>query len=461
MSDRADKAKFIYIFLSVCTAIGVLLAALSVSSEHVSVGWFAMMLAFAIVADLNPIVYFGFGGAQTEVTVSLGITFAVACICAPKQAMLLVLIQSMTSDLIMRKSLDKVVFNAALYVTVIGITSMVYHHFTAPQLGFLGRANLLATCLAAACYIAAETVMLSGLFSTLSHSSFPNILVSFFKQSWLDFVALLPLGMVLAALFRENPLAILFLIPTFLLLYFSLKREQMLRSQTETVLEKLVDVLESKSPETAQHSKRVRAWVNDICDSMGIQASEKDMILQAAVLHDLGKVGLDDDLLRKPGITAEEYQQIMGHPAISAGILEGLTLFRGGREIVLHHHERYDGNGYPGHLKGEEIPLGSRIIAIADSFDAMISLRPYRPRSRTVQEALDILEEERGKQFDPNLVELFIKLVQVRLEANDLSNFPANVQTAEEGAHIAPEAVPLAPSYCLSESGKRKAAENK
>ncbi|HZL82468.1 MAG TPA: HD domain-containing phosphohydrolase [Candidatus Deferrimicrobium sp.] len=430
MSDRLNRGVFAYIVLSICLAVGTFVVARIVPLERAPIltVWFIMILVSETVADLYPIVYFGFGNAQTEVTVSLGITFAVACIWPPEQAMLLVLIQTIVSDLVTHKSVDKIVFNGALYVTVIGGTSIIYHHFAVSQLRFLEGANLLAVGLAAAYYIVAECVMLSCLFSTLSRRPLLEVLVSFFRQSWLDFAALLPLGMVMTALFRESPLSILFLVPTFLLLYFSLKREQALRNQTEAILEKLVDVLESKSPETAQHSKRVRGWVEDMCEELGMESSEAAVVLQAAVLHDLGKVGLDEDLLRKPGLSAEEFHQIMGHSAVSASLLEGLTLFQGGRDIVLHHHERYDGNGYPDHLAGENIPFGARIIAVADSFDAMVSVRPYRAKSLTVMEALKILDQERGAQFDPNLVVTFSKIVHEHLEIGTMSNFPSAVQ---------------------------------
>ena len=440
MSDRLNRGTFAYIVLSICLAVGTFVVARIVPLERASIlaVWFIMILVSDTVADLYPIVYFGFGNAQTEVTVSLGITFAVACIWPPEQAMLLVLIQTIVSDLVTRKSADKIVFNAALSTTVIGGTSIIYHNFAVSQLGFLEGANLLAVGLAVAYYIVAESVMLAGLFSTLSRRPFLEVLVSFFRQSWLDFAAFLPLGMVMTALFRENPLSILFLVPTFLLLYFSLKREQTLRNQTEAILEKLVDVLESKSPETAQHSKRVRAWVEDICNELGMESGEEDMVLQAAVLHDLGKVGLDDSLLRKPGLSAEEFHHIMEHPGVSAALLEGLTLFQGGRDIVLHHHERYDGKGYPDHLTGENIPFGARIIAVADSFDAMVSSRPYRAKSLTVMEALKILDQERGAQFDPELVVTFTKLVHAHLEIGDMTNFPSAIQIdSRDGVGIA------------------------
>lgn len=399
-----------------------------VSVPHVGWWWVAAFLVLSIVADLNPVVDLGFGKSQVEVTVSMALTFSIACIWSPLVAAGIVAVQTVFSDLVTRKDVEKIAFNAFLYVIVIGGTSLLYHLFADPTAPFLGPENLRALSLAAGYYILADYVILSGLFAVLSHRSFPSVLVGFFRDSWLNVAALLPLGVAVTALFRLNPVTILFLLPTFFLLYVSLKREQTLRSQTQSVLEKLVDVLESKSPETAQHSKRVRAWVSDMCEELGMESSESDMVLQAAVLHDLGKVGLDDDLLRKPGLSADEFHQIMGHPAMSAGLLEGLTLFQGGRDIVLHHHERYDGNGYPDHLAGENIPLGARIIAVADSFDAMVSIRPYRARSLTVRRALKILEEERGAQFDPNLVVTFTKLVNAHLERGDMSNFPAGVQ---------------------------------
>src|SRR5450756_235721 len=438
--EKMPRRGIVYIVAVVATAIGLAVAAFFIpnSTSLVSPVWFVMVLVCAIVADMYPIVYLGFGSTQIEVTVSLGITFAVACIWSPPMAMLLVIIETVTSDVVTRKSVEKILFNAALQSVVIGGTSMIFHRFSDSQAALLEGRNVAAVVLAALYCMAADVLLLSGLFSSLSGHGLGGVVVSFVRQSWLDFAAFIPLGMVLTALFWENPVTILLLVPTFLLLYMALKREQALHNQTQAILEKLVDVLESKSPETAQHSKRVRAWVGDMCDELGMESSEAGIVLQAAVLHDLGKVGLDDDLLRKPGLSAEEFHQIMGHSAVSASLLEGLTLFQGGRDIVLHHHERYDGNGYPDHLAGENIPFGARIIAVADSFDAMVSVRPYRAKSLTVTEALKILDQERGAQFDPELVITFTKLVRAHLETGDMTNFPSAVQIdSTDGVGIA------------------------
>lgn len=406
----------------------ILAASAGVRAPHVDWWWIGVFLVLSVVADLNPVVRLGFGREQVEFTVALALTFSVACIWGPLTAISVVAAQTVFSDLVTRKDIEKIVFNAFLYVIVIGGTSLLYHSVADSTAPYLGPANLEALMLAGGYYVASDCLLLSGLFAVLSRRSFGNVVVGLFRDSWLNIAALLPLGMAITALFRLNPVAILFLLPTFFLLYVSLKREQSLRSQTQTVLEKLVDVLESKSPETAQHSKRVRAWVEDMCNELGMESVEEDIVLQAAVLHDLGKVGLDDNLLRKPGLSAEEFHHIMEHPGVSASLLEGLTLFQGGREIVLHHHERYDGSGYPDHLAGENIPLGARIIAVADSFDAMVSIRAYRSKSLTVMEALKILDQERGTQFDPDLVVTFTKLVHEHLATGNMTNFPSTVQ---------------------------------
>ena len=440
MDKRTLRWDWVYVGFLGMLVVGmvVLAASVGVRGPHVDWWWIAVFLVLSVVADLNPVVRLGFGREQVEFTVALALTFSVACIWSPLTAVGIVAVQTVFSDLVTRKDIEKIVFNAFLYVIVIGGTSLVYHLVGDPTAPYLGTVNLEALVLAAGYYVVSDCVLLSGLFAVLSRRPLGSVLVGLLRDSWLNIAALLPLGIAISALFRMNPMAILFLLPTFFLLYVSLKREQTLRSQTQTILEKLVDVLESKSPETAQHSKRVRAWVDDMCDELGMESSEAEMVLQAAVLHDLGKVGLDDNLLRKPGLSAEEFHQIMGHSVVSAGLLEGLTLFQGGRDIVLHHHERYDGNGYPDHLVGENIPLGARIIAVADSFDAMVSMRPYRAKSLTVTEALKILDDECGAQFDPELVITFTKLVHAHLKTGDMTNFPSAVQIdSTDGVNIA------------------------
>ena len=430
MSDRVSARVIVYICAVAFVGVAVIVFSPRLLGATPGFSWFwaGFFLTVGILADAFPIVWQAYGVSKMEISVAMAVTFAVACLFPPQIAAVIAVVVSLVSDRLTHKRAITTIYNMAEYAIAVGGASFVYHRFVDVSLDFLAIENGRALVLSAVWYLGSEYLLLAGLFLLLSRGSFVRTLGSLVRTTWLTNLTLLLLGMVITVLYWQSPWTVLFLVPVFVVLSYALKREQTLRSQTQTILEKLVDVLESKSPETAQHSKRVRAWVEDMCDELGMESGEADMVLQAAVLHDLGKVGLDDNLLRKPGLSAEEFHQIMEHPAVSASLLEGLTLFEGGRNIVLHHHERYDGSGYPDHLAGENIPFGARIIAVADSFDAMVSVRPYRAKSLTVTEALKILDDERGAQFDPELVVTFTKLVHEHLATGDMTNFPSAVQ---------------------------------
>lgn len=157
----------------------------------------------------------------------------------------------------------------------------------------------------------------------------------------------------------------------------------------------LISALEAKDVYTQGHSQRVCKLVTQIVYKMGIEGKEAEDIITAAKLHDIGKIGIRDEVLNKPGkLTDQEFAEIMDHPVMSYEIINKMKLMENIAKIIRHHHERYDGKGYPDGLKGEKIPLGSRIIAVADSFDAMTSKRPYRD-SFTMAQAIEELKKMR------------------------------------------------------------------
>ena len=143
---------------------------------------------------------------------------------------------------------------------------------------------------------------------------------------------------------------------------------------------------------------------------MGLQEEEREIIRDACLLHDIGKIGISENILRKPAKLSNcEWEIMKSHPVMGEEILKPLPTLKPVLPLIRHHHERWDGKGYPDGLKGEEIPLGARIIAICDAFDAMTSLRPYRkPLSK--EKALKEIEKNSGTQFDPKLVEIFLKI---------------------------------------------------
>ncbi|RKD34387.1 HD-GYP domain-containing protein [Thermohalobacter berrensis] len=167
----------------------------------------------------------------------------------------------------------------------------------------------------------------------------------------------------------------------------------------------LVASLEAKDRYTSGHSKRVAQMTYELCKSIGLKEYEIEQVYIAAKLHDIGKISVPNSILnKKTPLDKKEWEKIMEHPAIGYSILSQSNNLKNVAKIVLHHHEWWDGKGYPHKIKGEDIPISSRIISICDSIDAMLSERPYRKRL-TFKECLNEIHNNKGTQFDPYLVD--------------------------------------------------------
>ena len=189
------------------------------------------------------------------------------------------------------------------------------------------------------------------------------------------------------------------------------------RAYMQTI-EILRHVVESRDKETKGHSERVAMLAKELAEEIGLSSDDVETIHVAGLFHDVGKIGIPDSILLKNGpLTEEEFQTIQGHPAEGERIIMSYAPFKKLLNIVRGHHERYNGTGYPDGKSGEDICLGARVIAVADSFDAMMSNRTYR-KGLGLDTALNELEKGRGTQFDPNIVDAFMKLVEKNGRAN-------------------------------------------
>lgn len=169
---------------------------------------------------------------------------------------------------------------------------------------------------------------------------------------------------------------------------------------------------EAKDPYVHGHSKRVTRCAIEVAKVLGFSEEERKVIERAGILHDIGKVGISDAILHKPGkLNEEEWAEIKRHPGRAVEILEPLKFLTKEKEIICHHHERVDGKGYPDGLKGGNIPIGSRILAVADSFDAMNSERPYR-KPLPEEEIISELKNASGVQLDGRIVSVFLDLLK-------------------------------------------------
>ena len=211
----------------------------------------------------------------------------------------------------------------------------------------------------------------------------------------------------------------LLVLPT-ILVYVALKNVKELQSNTRIILESMADTVDLRDPYTGGHSQRVAKGTAAILDSLGLNGPEVDLIVSAARVHDIGKIGIPDHVLNKPGRLDPEEEAIMQtHPDRGADLLNRYPDFVRGVEIIRHHHEAWDGTGYPQKLKGTDIPFGARVIAVADSFDAMTSDRPYR-KAMPVSKAASILQQGRGKQWDAAIVDAFLRTIADQLEPEAL-----------------------------------------
>jgi response regulator RpfG family c-di-GMP phosphodiesterase len=175
-----------------------------------------------------------------------------------------------------------------------------------------------------------------------------------------------------------------------------------------STLEALIAALDAREHETQNHSQRVQSYTVGIARAYGIPADRLGDVARGALLHDIGKIGVSDNILLKPGkLTPEEWVEMRRHPEIGYQILKSIPYFDGATRIVRYHHERWDGKGYPYGLKTEEIPIEARIFMIADTFDAMTSDRVYR-KAQPPEAAVAELQRFAGSQFDPGVVRCFV-----------------------------------------------------
>ncbi len=174
----------------------------------------------------------------------------------------------------------------------------------------------------------------------------------------------------------------------------------------------LANALEAKDPYTRGHSQRVSALARRLAEVSGLPSREVDVIAQAGLLHDIGKIGVPEAVLGKPGrLDPDEWEIMRRHPVIGAQIVAPFEFFAAGAIIVRHHHERWDGSGYPDGLRGTAIPLGARIVAVADVYDALTSSRPYR-EALPHHTAIQYIGEEAGRTLDEDIAAALIRLTR-------------------------------------------------
>jgi len=347
---------------------------------------------------------------EGSMSLSLTVGFAAAILFGPAFAGVVAIGGVVISDLLIsRRNWTRVVFNASQLTLSAGAAAIVYTQLAVVVPGRtvdLSR-DALAIAVAAVVFLLVNDTLVTVVIS-LSGRSFLHEWAASFREMGILYISMAPLGALLAFAYQDSRWNVLYFPFLILVIYNGFKLYANLQSETDHALVLLADTVDKRDEYTYAHSQRVAEYAGEIARSLDLPRKEIDLIVSAARVHDLGKIATDNRILYKQAsLTEEERKAIIAHPADGSELAGQFSMYRKGCAYIRHHHERWDGRGYPDGLAGTHIPYGARIITVADAYDAMTSDRPYRA-ALSPEIALAELRRGAGRQFDPDLVEAFI-----------------------------------------------------
>jgi putative nucleotidyltransferase with HDIG domain len=402
----------VYIILVALVAVMAILGSLPRLMREPVLWPIALLFAALIcLSDLFPIVM-PFPG-DAEMTVSGALQAAVAILYGPAMAIWATFVGTMVAEAILRRAWYKATFNIAQMVITFGAMGALYRMLADGSGDLLNSIrNVVALLVLAGFYYVVNTGMVALIIAFANHISAAYVWkVSYRDVAWHE-LTMVPLGAMIVILWQSSPWTILLMLLPLLVVRTSLIQSSTLQRQTIETLLALADTIDQRDPTTYQHSQRVATFSEMIAKEMGLAQDQVELISMSARLHDVGKIGMSNALLYKPQqFSVEEWHEFRRHPTIGASMVENFPLFRKGRDLILHHHERWDGQGYPDRLVGEEIPLGARIISAADALEAMTSDRVYR-KALSLDEAIEEFRRERGCQFDPRVSDALLAILE-------------------------------------------------
>jgi HD-GYP domain-containing protein (c-di-GMP phosphodiesterase class II) len=261
-------------------------------------------------------------------------------------------------------------------------------------------------------YFVANTGLVAAIVSRSTNMPLQLTWVRMHRHTWAPMLGVVFVGVLVAIVWSTSAWMIGLAAIPLTALYYALRNTVSLETNTIEALFQLADILDARDAYTHGHSLRVGQYAEQLALEMGVSGDEAHMIFLAGRLHDIGKCAVRNEVLLKPGaLDPDEREHMCIHPAVGGSMLASFSLFKECAGYVRGHHERWDGKGYPDGLSGEAIPLGARVIAVADSFDAMTTTRPYR-KALPLAEAQRRLAEGAGTQWDPRVVEVFLRILE-------------------------------------------------
>lgn len=404
------------VYQLIINLLGLYLIYIAISGWTSDMLWvYIFWLLFSTAAELKPISM----PNNDQLTVSFAVHISAQILFGLPLAILSSTVANIVTDIIGRRGWKKMLFNVSQYAITIYCSWYVYQ-LLSPGHGPLDlKSDFFAMVLSCLTYVIVNFLLVSTVISLSQGTRWLRQLTNDVKLEMIHFATLVPVSLLIVILYNYEPLSIAILLLPLAMAHFSFDNYMTLRTETKNTIEVLADIIDKRDAYTAQHSFRVANYCEAIAHKLKLNQSDYETLITAAKVHDLGKISVPDSILLKNSrLRDEERNVIMDHAMIGYKILNNLRFYKSGARFVYHHHERYDGKGYPRGLKGLQIPLGARIMAVADSYDAMTSDRPYR-KAMSAGDALEELIKNSGTQFDPEIVEVFVQIIRSEMETEN------------------------------------------
>lgn len=359
---------------------------------------------------------------RSQISASVALTVAGLLILGPPAGVVAATTGTLLSEIVLRSDVLKkgnatrfvqvVGFNTAQIALSLGVVSVVLRALGFVPGQLIHPQDFAIALTAFVAHVFLNNCLVFGVVSLQTAQPMRGLAHEWYREFFPQYLVLGASTLLLKVLYFVSPLhALLGLIPL-ALVHLSFRSYLRIREEAQKTFEKVVLLLEQRDPYTGEHSGQVADLAVEIAQEMGTRGAELEMIRSVARVHDIGKIAVPDRILLKPGkLDPEEWEIMKRHAETGADLLKGLAIFDRYANIVRHEHEHWNGAGYPDGLRGESIPLGSRIISAADVYHALISDRPYRPAYER-EAALDIIRKMSGRQLDPKVVGALLRVLE-------------------------------------------------
>lgn len=338
-------------------------------------------------------------------------------------------------DLSQRKPWTHVLFNSSNYALTFGISSLLWHVLSGGNSLLTLPFNIMSIVsitLVIGVFYLVNVLLMNAYLAIANQRSISYIWLSQDLGFLLPYVSLEVVGVLFALVWEASPIITPLLFVPAVTTYLAFETIQRLQSQTQQAMIAMADAIDARDAYTAEHSHRVAALAKRIAEVHNLKDHEIERVELAARVHDIGKIGIGNDSLHKGGpLSDDEWEIMRRHPVIGEQLLSPYRQFRHEAAIVRSHHERWDGKGYPDKIRAHQIPLGARIIAVADTFDAMTSSRPYRA-ALSREFAIEEIRNNAITQFDPQIVASFLQVMEEANKVRPINREQASIGPADE-----------------------------